>query len=762
MIKNAMGKVYRLFVLFLSCFMFLAAGAAQEKIVEGGKTFYLHKVHKGEGFYRLSVIYDVAQKEIIDANPDLALQGLKEGSLVKIPVKAPVTVQKNNPQEGFIFHTVKKGETLYAIAREYGVAVNKIIELNPGVDQQLAEGSVVKLPANSPKTEPSSNGNHSNDRFVVHTVAAGETLFRIAQQYQISLSDLLSANPVLNESALSVGEKIRIPRKVDGDLADGGDSLFLIHRVAAGETLFGISQKYGRSQVEIKLVNEDLAKGELSEGQKLRIPRQPLDLMLDKKALFLTHSVSRKETLYGVGRNYNVDIEVIRLVNPNLDFASLKKGVEILIPRASWYKEIAKGKVGDQLVQSGVQPDPSPAPAAPCVGIDKASSSPLINVAMLMPFDYAGYQLIKHTPDSLRSEVHRSIASRSKNFVEFYEGALIALDSLKRAGVSVNLFVYDTRRDSVNFSKLLQREELEKVNLIIGPANIDHMKTVAAFAKEKQIPVVFPFATMDGTIRSNPYVYQASPIDSLYRRAAVDAQLKFAANKRVIVLTTGGTHPFELAVINQIKQQTQNNGSHTDVVFHRYVQREVSLIKQLVAADKETVIIIPNIEEVKVSRMLTNLGLLAERSKMAVTVLGYSDWLKFQTIEPEDLHKLNATIFSSYGADYSSETCRSFSRAYRRWFHSEPVSFNPYFQQLGSTLGYSRFGMWGYDVTFYFVGAINTYGSQFQKCLADYQPKLVQSNFRFTHLTNWGGASNTGLITIHFTRDFQTQVSPVK
>ena len=761
MIINAMGKVYRLFVLFLSCFMFLAAGVAQEKIVEGGKTFYLHKVQKGEGFYRLSVIYDVAQKEIIDANPDLALQGLKEGSLVKIPVKAPVGVQKNNPQEGYIFHTVKKGQTLYAISREFGVTVNKIIELNPGVDQQLSEGSVVKLPANARKSDSPANGNN-NDGFVIHTVIAGETLFRIAQQYQISLEDLLEANPVLNGKALSLGERIRVPRIVNGDLSGSADSMFLIHTVAEGETLFGVSQKYGRSQVEIKLVNEDLAKGELSEGQKLRIPRQPLDLMLDKKALFLTHNVSRKETLYGVGRNYDADIEVIRLVNPSLDFASLKKGVEIMIPRASWYEEIAKGKAGNQLVETIVQPESSPASAAPCAGYENVSARPQINVAMLMPFDYAGYQLIKNTPDSLRSEVHRSIASRSKNFVEFYEGALIALDSLKRAGVSVNLFVCDTRRDSVNFSKVLQRDELEKVNLIIGPANIDHMKTVAAFAKEKQIPVVFPFAAMDGTIRSNPYVYQASPIDSLYRKAAVEAQLKFAANKRVIVLTTGGTHPFELAVINQIKQQTQNNGALADVVFHRYVQREASLIKQLVADGKETVIIIPNIEEVKVSRMLTNLGLLAERSKMAVTVLGYSEWLKFQTIEPEDLHKLNATIFSSYGADYSSETCRNFSRAYRRWFHSEPVSFNPYFQQLGSTLGYSRFGMWGYDVTFYFVGALKTYGPQFQKCLADYQPKLVQSNFRFTHLTNWGGASNTGLITIHFTRDFQTQVSPVK
>ncbi len=764
MIINAMGKVYRLFVLFLSCFLFLAVGAAQEKIVEGGRTFYLHKVQKGEGFYRLSVIYHVAQKEIIDANPDLAFQGLKEGSMVKVPVKSIMAAQISQPQDGFVLHTVKKGQTLYAISREYGVSVDKIIALNPGVEHTLAEGSVIKLPAKTIQKEASLNSNNGHQEgYVIHTVAPGETLFRIAQQYQISLSDLQAANPVVNGSPLAVGERVRIPLKVEGSLNGQMDSLFQLHKVAAGETLFGISQKYGRSQAELKLVNENLSSAGIHEGQMLRIPREPLDLKLDKKALFITHRLKRKETLYGLGRQYDADIDVIKLVNPEVDFAALKKGIDIRVPRPAWYQKIVENKIAEVVAPAVERPVSLPVAETPCSSYDYNINRPAINVAMMLPFDYAGYQMVKQTPDSLIADVHRSIVARSSSFLEFYEGALVAIDSLKRDGASVNLYVYDTYRDSSNFSKVLQRPELASMNLIIGPTQIDHMKSVATFAKEKQIPVVFPFTVMDGSIRSNPFVYQASPIDSLYRRAAVEAQLNGATNKRVVVLTTGGTHPFELAVINQIRQHIQLNvNGQQNIVFHQYIQREVASLDQLMDPDHETVVVIPSIEEAKVSRMLTNLGALAERLKLNISVLGYADWLKFQTIEPEDLHKLNANLFSSYGTDYSSETCRSFTRSYRRWYNAEPVAFNPYFQRLGSSSGYSRFGMWGYDVTFYFVGAIKAYGPQFAKCLGQYRPSLVQSNFRFVHLTNWGGASNNGLIKIHFTRDFQTVVAPVQ
>lgn len=773
-----MGNTLRIIALcLLVCFM-NAPLASQEKIVEGGKTYYLHKVEKGQGFYRLSVIYGIAQKDIIDANPDLALAGLKEGSVVKIPAPVSVSQTPKIVSSGvkYISHKVEQGQTLYFISRKYDVSVDKLIELNPGCDQQLVVGSNIRVPsdisaASVPVQSDAQAGDNraektkQDENYLFHTVQAGETLYRIAQIYQVSVSNILSANPVLDGNALGVGSKVRIPKNIE---AKGGKHSenpgFVFHVVEAGETLFSISQKYGRSPMEIKLVNNDLntvpvSMIVLSIGQELRIPREKLNLQLNQKSLFIKHEVKKKETFYGITKTYGVDVDVLKLVNPSMDFLSIRKGDELVVPLPSWYKSLAKVSEDEYVDDVPAKKLTDLMEPGDCGSYDYFIERPKINVALMMPFDAGGYQLVKNTPDSLRSDFHRALASKGKNYVEFYEGVLLALDSLKKEGVSVKLFVYDTQRDSTNIDRLLRRPEMGNMNLIVGPASLNNMRSVAAFAQEKRIPAVFPFSVMDGSIRNNPFVYQASPIDTLVRQNSVAQMMADAAGKRLVILTVDGNSNFEKSVLSSIRQKQAEGGpAPAEIVFHRYSQKDIASIDELLHKDKDNLVLITSIDESRVSRILTNLGLMSDRTKHQLTILGFAEWLKFQTVEPEDLHKLNVCVYSSYGADYKSVQCGRFASAYREWFSAEPLSFNPYFQRYGAQSGYSRFGMWGYDVTLFFVSAVKKFGPRFSNCVGNYHPDLLQSNFRFTHLTNWGGAYNSGLIRIQFARDFQIRV----
>lgn len=739
----------------------------QEKIVEGGKTYLLHKIQKGEGFYRLSVIYGVSQKDIVDANPEMALQGLKEGSLVKIPQKAQSAAKVPAPvvQEGFINHTVEKGETLYSISRRYNVAMDLIIQANQLTNNDLAVGSVLRIPKDSsPNKDIKPVEPKSDDKYIIHTIVPSETLYRISLQYQVPVAQIEAANPFLDINAIKPGTQVRIP-KIAQETEQSEDPVFLFHKVQPGESLFAIGTKYSRSVTELKLANEKVVDGNLSVGQTIKVPKQPVNLQLFRNSLFLTHEVKRKETIFGISKTYNADIDVLKLVNPDVDFASIKKGQNLRIPTKNWYAEIFKS-ASQTAEKTDIKPAGTlPNTVSPCSTTRYTEDGDQINVAVMLPFDYAGYNLVKNTPDSLKTDFHRSLISRSKPFIEFYEGVLLALDSLRQIRTSVNLYVYDSQSDTANFDKMLGRPEFARMNLIIGPAYSANMKTVAHFAKENKIPVVFPFSAVDGVVlRNNQYVYQASPVDTLYQSDVVSRQLSEIAGKKVFVLTTGGSHQFETSIVKKIKQELAllPADRQGNVVFHRYVQRELSSLEAQLDPSNENIIIIPSIEEAKVSRMLTNLGLLSDRSKIKISVWGFSDWLKFQTFETEDLHKLNVTLYSAYGADFASDAVKRFSGNYRQWFQTEPVAFNPYFQKVGSSSGYSRYGMWGYDVTMYFVGAVRLYGQHFQKCLDNYSAGSLQSNFSFRHLTNWGGAYNQGLIRINFTRDFQTIVTPVK
>lgn len=126
--------------------MYAAATLNYPTIVENGKEYYLYKVQKSEGYYAISRKFDVTIKEIVDANPMEG--GLKLGQELKIPTGNVVKVEKNpdHSRSKNLVHVVEKGETLYSLAKKYGVKVDDLKKLNPGCDP-LSIGFELKIPS---------------------------------------------------------------------------------------------------------------------------------------------------------------------------------------------------------------------------------------------------------------------------------------------------------------------------------------------------------------------------------------------------------------------------------------------------------------------------------------------------------------------------------------------------------------------------------------------------------------------------------------
>ncbi|MBQ1751905.1 MAG: LysM peptidoglycan-binding domain-containing protein [Paludibacteraceae bacterium] len=126
--------------------MYAAATLNYPTIVENGREYYLYKVQKSEGYYAISRKFDVTIKEIVDANPMEG--GLKLGQELKIPTGNVVKVEKNpdHSRSKNLVHVVEKGETLYSLAKKYGVKVDDLKKLNPGCDP-LSIGFELKIPS---------------------------------------------------------------------------------------------------------------------------------------------------------------------------------------------------------------------------------------------------------------------------------------------------------------------------------------------------------------------------------------------------------------------------------------------------------------------------------------------------------------------------------------------------------------------------------------------------------------------------------------
>jgi len=429
--------------------------------------------------------------------------------------------------EEFILHTVEKGQTVWFIAQKYGVDVEDIYKYNPGSRQALIVGSIIKVPVGAEQNARLLSDTDGD--FIIYEIKPGDTLYSLSLKYRIPINELLQYNPGIRNGILVTGTYLRIPHKEN----EGNDEFvavpsfeqspisikegdFIYHEIQPGQTLYSISRRYQTDVHDIKEANPDINPDELKPGYILRIPRPKKDIFSDSQQpededLFDFHKVRRKETLFSISRRYDVDMDIIQKVNPQVDFSNLKKGVVLKIPTDRWFIMHHPGRDGGEagfatLPEDSIRKMVLVAHDSLCVNAEQIGSviRP-VKVALLLPFDLRATQQANiiekiQNGDTIKTErQNRIIARRSMVFEEFYEGVLIALDRLKKDGVNVELKVYDIASGSTSVESFLRVHEkvLSDVDLIIGPALSEKLKPISDFALKHQIKLVYPLSNVN-------------------------------------------------------------------------------------------------------------------------------------------------------------------------------------------------------------------------------------------------------------------------
>lgn len=202
-----MMKILRtLCVTLLSATVLLQASASVEDLpvtTVDGKTYYYYEVQPKETIYSLTHKLGVTKEDIIRHNPSVA-DGLKAHSTLYFPATSPSDTRT---------HQVEKGETIYGIAKKYGITTDRLIELNPSLNDGLKAGQQIKVP----NAAPSAPGLASTTTFKGHIVSEGETFYSIAHNNGITVAQLEAANP--DVKILKTGQVINIP-SADTQIAD--------------------------------------------------------------------------------------------------------------------------------------------------------------------------------------------------------------------------------------------------------------------------------------------------------------------------------------------------------------------------------------------------------------------------------------------------------------------------------------------------------------------------------------------------------------
>ena len=699
---------YSIFTFFL-LFLFYAAVNAQEKdVIEEGVHYVLHTVKSGETLFSVCQTYHVGQEELIRANPDLKF-GLKAGQQVRVPVAGNT----------YIMHKVSREETLYSISKQYRCSIDTIVKLNPDVKDGLWIGMKLKIPvAPAAKSSPVLTDNRD---YFIYTVVGGETLWQLEQKYGVSGEELNLLNPKLKKG-LKTGMKLKIPRKRFPAFPSDGRAVR--YTVKRGETLFNISSRFNTSIGELQKLNPALNSRGLISGETILIPGT------DKPENQVGDSMgdSRKDQ--------QLQEEAVPAWHAQ-DFSSVytQQEKEEYTPDQTAFGQVYQ--VGLLL--------PLYLPANDTVNRIRVTPEELMQDTTLSA------EAIAELPtDSFRVRENAIVYPRSENFLDFYEGVLLAVDSLKNAGMHVDLYTFDTNNDPGVVDSLLHLPVFRELDLIIGPVFPGLQKPVADFAYRNKIPVVSPLSSSGELEESYPDYFKVNPTKKYLIRKTADYIARDYLDKNLVVLKMGEyRHLPEAELVSLVKNRfyaAKDNPGQEGGTFREYDYTEgggLEGLKAVLSPVVENVFIIPSETEGQISVAVTNLNAVAE--DYPVTLVGLSNFQKYKSIQTEYFHHENLNFLSPYFVDYQSKQVNQFLRKYRRTYFAEP----------------NQFSFQGYDVAFYFMSALFNYGKEFARYLPSLKVDLMQGDFSFKKVGPDGGYLNGGLFILKYTPDYRIEMKGV-
>lgn len=593
-------------------------------------------------------------------------------------------------------YQVKKGDTMYGVARQFGWDEKIIQQSNPGEMTTLQKGSMLYYPCDSEETVQKEDSNNNTSTAgkdgVTHRIERGETLNSIARMYGMTAKELQMLNPGAGDY-IKAGDLLVISDPET--TSTGGNSDVSYHKIQSGETLYGIGKKYNVSVEALLKNNPGVSERNFRAGETIRIPASGTGIVMTTETVredvlkgFREHKVKKEETWNSIARKYGIPADVLREANSGVE---LKKNIYIGIP------VIESEEVSRQVVDE-----------------DKREIQEIYQDINGIN-DSTGYNGIRF------AVVSGSQTSRRDR--EIMRGVLMAVDKLKNSGSKITLKMLEGN----NSESVLGELDTFNPTIVMSTAETDFPEWLARYGNDTRVPVINTLDVKNVDFQSNPYMVQLITTPDYFNEEV--ANWIFQKYGSYSLVFTGEKDP------NDALAESLQSIWDPSRVRSRSVEDLRSL--PLNAKGKYLLYSFPT-KKADVVEFLDAVNDAKTKTPEAeVTVIGRPNWIVYDEALSEKFHNADVQIPARFYMSKSERNNSEFSLHYRQLFNAAVPNTFPVYSGIG------------YDTALYFLqglsdskGDINAMGRP---------DGMVQSEFELERPSNWSGIMNRAVFMVRFT-----------
>jgi LysM repeat protein len=606
----------------------------------------------------------------------------------------------------YFIHQVKKGETAYSIAKAYGISVEDLNRENPPAVYGIKEGQSLRIPVSlvteaKPLESEAVKREHDESKFIYHSLKPGETVYSLSKLYSVSENEIIQSNPGIDINKLSVGIEIAVPKREfmnNQQKFDDQEKKYIFHKVLMGETLSSIARQYGLSVRQLRRENRDLRFPQV--GDFVRIP-----------------GVEKAEK----------EIEQVKIDT----VPAIAEAMPVKINKTPGYTTIK----------------------------DLHGS---LNVAVLLPFYLSenANHIESDSSDMVNGRKTYKVAEDwiypgSLDFLEMYEGILLASDTLRSLGLNINLNTYDIKSDTIEITRLIKSGKLAAMDLIIGPVYSHNLSIVSDYAKNLDIPVVSPVPLMNNSALVNhPNLFLASSSLEIAQKALAKKISEYY-DKNIVFI-----HADSLGVDEDVKRfknliftELSYKLPYEDIKFKEFIfysrsmfnNDSINRLSHALSEQTDNIVIIASEEAPVISEVIDIVSGLSRRFN--TKLFGYPVIRDLDRLDQKELFDMDIMVYSPYWIDYSKKNVKQFNSNFMQKFHTQPLE--------------KSYAWQGYDIAFNFISGLAMHGKSFIRHPEIHNPDLLQSEYDFKQKTAGDGFENQKLFMVRYTKNYEVVLEDV-